>query len=204
MQSSSHMIEKTTAKKNRLKLALIFSMAFVPMLLAYYMYTSQAFIPEGRTNNGILLAMPLDFNAIELNGEAGALKNIEGTWKLVTAVSGDCDDQCAKNLYLMRQVNTALHKESHRVKRLLLVDKPLSVKAQELVSGAHPQLTTAQFSLDQYRQWLEEGGVKSVLETPQILVVDPLGNMMMYYHAENTGKDMLTDIKRMLKVSKLG
>jgi len=39
---------------------------------------------------------------------------------------------------------------------------------------------------------------------PQILVVDPLGNMMMYYHAENTGKDMLTDIKRMLKVSKLG
>jgi len=204
MQSSSHIVSESTVKKNRLKLVLIFSIAFVPMLLAYYMYTSQAFIPEGRINNGVLLAKPLDFNAIQLIDDNDALKAIEGTWRLVTAVSGDCDEQCAKNLYVMRQVNTALHKEAHRVKRLFLVDNPLSGKTKELVSQAHPQLTTALFRPDQYRKWLEEGGIESPSSMPQILVVDPLGNMMMYYHAENTGKDMLTDIKRMLKVSKLG
>jgi KaiC/GvpD/RAD55 family RecA-like ATPase len=38
----------------------------------------------------------------------------------------------------------------------------------------------------------------------QVYVIDPLGNLMMWYSKDATSKGMKKDLKRLLKVSKIG
>lgn len=197
-----------SVNRSRLKLGLIFAMSFLPMFLAYYMYMNQEFIPESRNNKGVLLSAPLDFNQLAVKDLAEFAPRTEGTWTLVSTLDGQCEKQCEQNLYLMRQVNKALHKEAHRVKRLLLINDPAVLKEESesftTLLKEHPLLSLAEYDSVQYQGWLNTAGINNPQQKPQILVVDPLGNMMLFYQAENTGKDMLTDLKRMLKVSKLG
>jgi hypothetical protein len=37
-----------------------------------------------------------------------------------------------------------------------------------------------------------------------IYLMDPLGNILMFYENEKAGKQMLKDIKHLLKISKMG
>ncbi len=39
---------------------------------------------------------------------------------------------------------------------------------------------------------------------PGVWVVDPVGNLLLYYSFEQPGEDLLHDLRRLLKVSKLG
>ncbi|WP_197685638.1 hypothetical protein [Vreelandella subglaciescola] len=40
-------------------------------------------------------------------------------------------------------------------------------------------------------------------QEPRIVLVDPFGNVMMHYGPEHSGKDMLKDLKHLLKLSKV-
>jgi hypothetical protein len=42
------------------------------------------------------------------------------------------------------------------------------------------------------------------VQQPRILVVDPFGNIIMHYGSEHTGKEMLKDLKQLLKLSQIG
>ena len=44
----------------------------------------------------------------------------------------------------------------------------------------------------------------SLASQSYILLVDPVGNVMMYYTDENTAKDIITDLETLLKYSSLG
>jgi hypothetical protein len=41
-------------------------------------------------------------------------------------------------------------------------------------------------------------------QAPQLLLVDPLGNIMMRYPASVPGGDVLDDLKHLLKISRIG
>ena len=58
--------------------------------------------------------------------------------------------------------------------------------------------------------WFEPSEVKKTipyvneLKIHQIYLIDPLGNVMMSYPKDATAKGMQKDLKRLLKVSKIG
>jgi hypothetical protein len=96
-----------------------------------------------------------------------------------------------------RQSRLALNNEMKRVQRVFLATGNCCASeyfAQEqpgliaLDASAAPELL-AQFPGDRTRS---------------LYIVDPLGNLMMRHDASRTSRDLLTDMKRLLKLSHIG
>lgn len=183
--------------KNRLQLALIFLIPTVAMALAWLMYFTGIWVPDERTNKGELLLPPVQIADLHLQEKA--LNATKGLWRVVVFGSTSCQEsQCIHSLYKTRQVHIALGKESERVTRLYVApEKPAPTLELE---SEHPGIL-----------WLkaDESYVQKALglkHWPQnrVFIIDPLGNLIMGYQAEQSGNDLLKDLKKLLKASSIG
>lgn len=52
--------------------------------------------------------------------------------------------------------------------------------------------------------WDETGGVKQISKERMIWLADPIGNLILRYRQDQTPQDLLKDLKRLLKISKIG
>ncbi|MCB1661321.1 MAG: hypothetical protein H6995_15075 [Pseudomonadales bacterium] len=209
-KNNQEYIESSAGKpKGRLTLISIFAIAFVPMVLATYMYFNNVLVPSGRTNHGTLILPPLVFDELELMDVAGQplkVDAMEAKWMLLVLSDGVCERACSDALYKARQVNVALHKESDRVIRYLV---DVSGDGLENVTEKHkteyPQLHYSSADRFHLKRYLDHKvDANTALTQSYILVVDPIGNIMMYFTEQNSGKDLLEDLKRLLKVSRIG
>ncbi len=209
INSQQNPISEQSKTKSRFTMLFIFGIALVPVVLASYMYLNQVLVPSGRTNHGTLMLPPLAFGQLGLrdtNGQPVNTSTLEGKWALLILSEGRCLAACKANLYKARQVNIALHKESHRVERYYV-----SVGA-EGGSGLtkadrleYPQLKLVSADRNQLKTELgQKLDANTALEESYLLIADPNGNVMMYYTPEQTGKELLEDLKRLLKVSQIG
>lgn len=218
-------------RNNRIKLLGLFAIVFVPMAAATSMYFAGWGIPTGSTNHGALIWPPMNIAELQAKDEQGlpleqhfALDEPGARplkWDLLTAdadndaseskwvllVTGEevCNTVCQQALYTVRQVNIALGKEAKRVTRVLVSDQNASALPIEL-SEQHPRLalaTTGSASLQQFSA-MGAGNNKAAVERWNIWVVDPLGNVILRYEANRHGKDILKDMKRLLKLSNIG
>jgi len=191
----------TQKNRNRLQLALVFLIPAVAMSLAWIMYFTGLWIPEGRTNKGELLSPPANFVDLHLkhgeqNFEASAT---EGLWRVVVFGSTHCrETQCVDSLYKTRQVHIALGKDADRVTRFYVAPQKPAPSSE--LSTEHPGI-----------HWLtaDEKQVRTALglnQWPQnqIFIIDPLGNLIMGYQAGQPGGDLLDDLKKLLKASNIG
>jgi hypothetical protein len=195
------------------KLLLLFLIAFLPLVAAAVMYFGKIGLPVATTNYGSLVVPPLTeadhgilIGAPEV-APAAALQ-IDGNRRwlvlVVAGVSGEatggtCGDDCQQALYLVRQVNVALGKDAGRVGRVLLA-------TEEFVeTRADDMLIYRTFSAEDHAA-LDQAlaATKHRLQPWDVLIMDPLGNIMMQYSGELSGKEILEDFKRLLKVSKIG
>ncbi|MBJ6136292.1 hypothetical protein [Marinobacter litoralis] len=193
-------------RRGRRTAILLFAVGFGPMVLATIMFYTGWLNPEGHTNNGELLQPVVPVQALNLETRTGlplaerfGADKADPQW-LMLVTAGTCTEACEQLLYLARQVNIALGKEAPRVSRAAwLAATPAELEARwprdyqrmerlRLMPGATPA-------------WPD--GVNPDSE-PRILLVDPFGNVMMHYGTEHTGKQMLKDIKQLLKLSQIG
>lgn len=199
----------TLNRRSRLKLLGMFAVGAVPVILAMLMYFGQVGVPTGRTNHGELVLPPLD--AAALVGIDTSL-DTENPWTLLTLSAGNCDERCQENLYKIQQVNIALGRDAKRVRHMLLVasadpaqSAPQRDEAQlrdELQLRDYPQLQVRGVSQEQVEQvFAPRAGTPA---GHAVYIVDPLGNLMMRYAPEQSGNDLLDDLKKLLRVSKIG
>ncbi len=183
--------KEALAKRNRRKLVLLFAIGFVPLFIAYgiFFYFPE-WMPSTTTNEGVLIQPPLQAEEFGINTEVGK-------WALIVPVGSNCDDICQSRLYYSRQVHIALGKESERVHRILLAFDDIT-SWQAGVVAEYPALTIVETT-----GLLEDFNIDA-LATEQIFLMDPFGNIMMYYGLDKAGKPMLKDIKHLLKISNIG
>lgn len=193
-------------RRGRRTAILLFALGFGPMILATVMFYTGWLNPAGHTNQGALISptVPVaDLNLETLSGEPLAKRfsagQTEPQWLLVVA-AGECDSRCEELLYLARQANIALGKNANRVSRAaalggisgdLAARWPTEYRLMERLRPV-PGTTPA---------W--PAGINPETE-PRIMLIDPFGNVMMHYGPENSGKDMLKDLKHLLKLSQVG
>ena len=192
-------------RRGRRTALLLFALGFGPMILATVMFYTGWLNPDGYSNQGQLITPPVAIQDLGLTGADGepleqrfAVEQDDRNW-LLMVTADQCNQSCEELLYLARQVNIALGKNASRVNRAALVG---SVPAEldnrwndEYRLMERLQQTSASGS------WPEALGSRS---EPAIFLVDPLGNVMMKYTSENTGKQMLKDLKHLLKLSTIG
>lgn len=181
----------------RAQILLIASVFFGPLAVATWMYYSGAFLPEGRTNHGALLE-PIVNVVVEVPSSAVG-KQGDGYWVLIYANDGDCAEVCRQALYTLRQSQKMLGKEMDRLKRVFLhgVSSPDTV----FLADEHAGLTALR---DDDLSALLNNKKPATLSSGGYFLMDPLGNLVMYFEPETDPSDMVGDIKRLLNLSRIG
>ena len=183
----------TELGKSRRNLILLFSMFIVPVVLAKLALDNNWF-NKASTNNGELLKQELSIVELDINDEV-----LQKKWLIIYRVESPCAENCKQTIYGINQTFISLGREMDRV-------IPVGLYASELdvdKLGALKENFWAFNSLPQ--------ASKDKLELNWIYVSDPLGNVILKYPAPvsdqevlELGKAMLSDLRKLLKYSRIG
>ena len=193
-------------RKGRRMALLLLVVGFGPIILASAMFYGGWLNPAGHTNNGTLVLPLVPVSALHLQTADGtALESRFGATQtdakwLLLVVAADCTQACQELLYTTRQTNIALGKYATRVSRGAAVASMPPALSQRW-SVDFERMEPFSIAPAQTAAW--PSGVVPA-EAPQLLLVDPFGNVMMRYPAEVEGGDVLNDLKHLLKISRIG
>jgi len=132
---------------------------------------------------------------------------LQGLWTLVYIGDGDCDAVCNGNLYKMRQVRIAQNENMKRVQTLyLLQGDSVPAALEQLMADEYHDLGAAPMNGAQAAAVLPLFSIDDtpVLQAERVYIIDPLGNLMMYYAPDAAASGMLKDLRKLLKYSKIG
>ena len=186
----------------RRKLLIVAAIFLLPVVAAFALYYGQLWRPAGSSSKGELItpARPL---------EVAGLRHADGTpadatvfadkWSLVYIGDGACDADCRTALVFARQTRLALNNEMTRVQRIFLSTGHCCDAAY--LGTEHLGLITLDASSPDAQKFLAQFPTN---RAQSLFIVDPLGNLMMRHDASHTTKDLLTDLKKLLKLSHIG
>jgi len=184
--------------RGRLQLALLAAIFFGPLLVAAWLYYGgEALQPEGRANHGVLLEPFVNVDT-EVDGAPLAPLH-EDAWLLLYAYDGPCETECREGLYTTRQLRRMLGREMDRLGRIFL-HGPVAPDTVFL-AAEHEGLVA-----------LQDGGLAELISTKTpagaqpggYYLIDPMGNLVMYFPPDLAPKDIVADLKRLLKLSRIG
>ncbi|TVQ45931.1 MAG: hypothetical protein EA371_11100 [Gammaproteobacteria bacterium] len=184
---------------------------FVPLGLSFLWYYGLTELrPDSGVQRGELIhpARPLPQLNLPLatGGEtAGAF--LERTWTLLYLAPGPCDEACRARITELRQLRLALGRESSRVTGVLLYTGP--TPDRHWLETEHTGLIAASLNEDDARARMLApfpGGENptALMAAGRVYIVDPNGNLMMAYAAGTPLKDIHEDLKRLMRLSRIG
>lgn len=148
----------------------------------------------GGNNHGSLILPPQP-----LGRDLFRLPDQPPRWTLLYhARAAVCSLDCEATLFMMRQVHKSLGSKRNRAQVLVLLEH----------SELHENYVQVlkHFRPDQVRVSPETLDLRALDDQPgdTLFIVDPLGNLLMYYGNQATSKGILADLKRLLAASRIG
>ncbi len=198
------------SKNPKLVLFLFFLVLLGPILFAYVLLQKSNAHEFRMSNHGDLITPPRNITQVSLydiNEKSNySGEKLLGKWWLVYASPAKCQQTCHDILYNMRQIRTALGKDTPRLERLFLAhpECPTSV-CQTYLSENYPDMQRVKIIQSDYDALF--GNISHAPSRDmvgEVYIIDPQGNIMMHYSADMEAKAILSDLKRLLKLSKIG
>ena len=179
--------------KTRLYFLLIVLSFVGPLLLATIMYKYSDLMPIAPPKSSGNLINPVititkseDFNNI--------LKNKKWTFMYIYN-NESCDLICEATLYMMQQVRESLGREKQRVSNLLIVKKDFNSSDNKEILEKYNKIKFLEIiELDFFKK----------IKKNHLYIIDPLGNIFIYYDKDFDAKGLKRDIKKILKISRIG
>ena len=189
-----------TQRSGRLQLFLVAAIFLGPLAIAAYLYFSPSeWRPDGRTNNGMLIqpvvTLPEESLATPHGGVTGN-SFFRGKWSLLYLERDDCGELCRETIVKIRQIRRALGGENDRLQRVFLFGGAIPEKSW--FDAGHEGLIYADPATG-----FRLADTLSVFDTG-LYIVDPLGNLLMRYPIETESKPIYQDLKKLLKLSRIG
>ena len=193
--SSTLMLEPLPRRgRGRWQLLGLLAVVFGPMLLASVMYRWQLWVPEGRSYHGALIATGQTPADLGVAGSWGVVTGDEPRrWQLLVTSADACGTDCRELVYLARQIHIGLGREVTRAGHALAHGTALPSDYDAELRAAYPQLQRLPLEVARY----PEAGV-------QLWIVDPHGNLVLRYPPGSDGKQILDDLRYLLKISQIG
>ena len=191
----------TSGKKTLLLMIFVF---VAPIVIGTLMFLNAENLNmgSGTVNYGKLIDPPVVTSAegVNVNGQAADAESLlREKWTLLYIVPDMCDDNCTARIALLKRLRLLTNEDMRRLRTVAVF--PNVPTDQEKLAFENPDLVIsvksekAQTFIDQFPQRSEN----------PIYVIDPLGNLMMYYSGDAPDiKRMLKDFKRILKYSHIG
>ena len=196
----------TALKRSRAKLLIVIGFFVVPLVIAvagFYLFPG-LFLSKSTVNHAILVhpAQPLKaFTNLRLDGQEVTLDTLQRKWTIVHRLGASCDEACGKSLYNTRQVRLALGKDTIRVQRMIL---GADVRLLESATETHPHIRKVLRITEGLGSQLDPIIEEYELGQNDALLIDPLGNVMMAIREDLNPSDLLKDLKKLLRLSKIG
>ena len=198
--------ERKKIRTSRIKLVLIISFFVGPLLAAtvwYYGFDAK-YAPTGQSNHAPLIEPVYQikpFSNFIAGGSNSKFSSLNKKWTIVHIVDGLCDEVCQLSLYNTRQTRVAVGRESFRIERIIIfsdTDRNINLIQEHRDAVI---LKAGDNGLESQIQNLikREGLGKS-----DAILFDPLGNGMMQIPVDLEPKLLLKDLKKLLKLSRIG
>jgi hypothetical protein len=169
----------------------IWLITLVPLGLAYLMAYTGFGLPDGTKNNGDLMPAGMIVPS--------SLISEERQWRLVV-VSDKCDDLCQQQVHRLQQLYLSLPKESERLQAIWLSNDE-TIDNNNLTADIdfnYVHLTHDQAVFN----WFNEQSLP--WQDHSIWLIDPMGILVLKFPPDLSGRAMMSDIKWLLKASRLG
>lgn len=199
---------KNNNQNNNLKpymLWLLILTFIAPIGAAYWLYniggTEQTVNRGEFVKTGVQL---MDLNLLTMDGKKVTEDDVYGHWHMMYFIGADCEGECEETVYTMRQIRTTFHKESPRITNVLIhFEKDLNGQFKEKIKTHYANFERYFAQREDFNRAL--GYEENELTDKNIIfVVDPIGNVILKYTKDKTAKDIMHDIKRLLKASQIG
>lgn len=155
----------------------------------------------GTGNRGMLVQPPMAMSDLEVRARDGDLQryaDLPRKWTLLIPAAHGCDDSCRSSLHETRQVRIALGREMPRLRRILLTGSATQPAFRAWLEREHEDLLVLQTSP------AAVGGLpprEMAGSEAGYFIVDPEGWLMMAYRERQDPKDLLKDLKFLLRNS---
>ena len=189
MSENANELDSTQAAalqwRNRLQLIGIMMIGFVTLGASYLMfYLAQNSDGWGTTNNGTFVQPAITTTELGWRVEG----NPRRWWLWV--VSNDCEAGCQQTVQHMQALHILLNREMDRVRRgYTEMDVTTQTRAQWMTP--FPELSL-----------IDIADAAPLIEG--VYIVDPNGNLVLHYGIDTNPKQVLQDLKKLLKVSHIG
>lgn len=192
--------------KSRVTMLALFMVFFGPIFLAMFLYSNlNIWSPADTMNHGELILPTAPLEYLDLtdidSGDPVTLETIKDQWTLIYMGKGDCDTSCQANLIKVRQLRILLGRELDRVQYLFLALDESAREAANKLGQEHPRMVRTQVNSGMSGKQSSAFGDNPV---GIFYLIDPLGNLVLRYKKDYDAKGMLKDLRRLLKVSKIG
>jgi hypothetical protein len=188
--------------RGRRQLLIVAAVFLLPIVGAFALYYGKLWRPAGSSSKGELIepARPLTVAGLRrADGTPADASVFADKWTLLYIGDGACDADCRTALVFARQTRLALNNEMTRVQRIFLATGHCCDTAY--FTAEHPGLIALDASAPEAAALLAQFPDN---RARSLFIVDPLGNLMMRHDASHTTKDLLEDLKKLLKLSHIG
>ena len=114
---------------------------------------------------------------------------------------GECDLLCQTDLFKVRQARAALGRDLVRVQYLYVAMDDAAWNAARAIQTEHPKMMFGKVAPSKSR---EQAAAFDVHPEGNVYLLDPHGNLVLRYNDAVTTKGIIKDLKRLLRVSKIG
>ncbi len=201
--------DRGQAARNRLTLILIGLVVALPAILSFLLYAS-GWHPTTSGNYGELVEPARTIKNLEfqtLDGGSLRVSDLNKRWAFVYFIADGCGAACEHSLYKMRQVRLAQGENAKRLQRVLVVADNVALDKLRTQLREYPGMVVITGPRENVRTLSEEFALPT--GTPfdglsRVYLLDPAGRLMMSYPADADPSGMRKDLKRLLKVSRIG
>lgn len=205
----------STKTKNRLTVMLV---AGIPLLLTAISTWLWVFVVKGdidlvgmlgTRNHGNLINPPVQVTEFSITREDGTpyvFDQETAQWAFVVNITSPCQATCQETLYVVRQAHSALGKEARRIRKYVVASRLEDIAAIEpLLANEYDQFIRIIGDQNLIRGLPQQskGTAPALNMQPRdnFYVVDPQGWLMMQYTENHSGRQILDDMKFLLKNS---
>ena len=191
----------------RTSLLIIAALFLLPLLLAWFMYSGAIeYKPSSTRNFGQLVEPPLPMaweDTVLMPGvvesDSGVSQVFSDHWVILYAVPDPCLELCFQEVTSLRQIHRASGRHQARVRIALLMREPSSEELETSLLDTYSQFHLISDPSGKLSARLEQatGGEGSAY------LIDPLGNIMMFYASGADPNHLKQDLNRLLTWSKL-
>lgn len=169
-------------KNKKIFIILIFIFG-LPLIAAQFLYNYHDKFHYQTNNRGNFLKPPLFIKELTTSDR-------NPLWQMLYVINQDCDESCANNLYKMRQIRLALNQDQNKARGIIFLQTEVS----------HPALDAylkKDYSMIQFMMQIDG----THLAENHLYLADPKGNVILSYTDKTNPKDILKDLKHLIKVN---